>query len=151
MNKIELFWDRFLEEKGLSKRTKYVESFYFDLEEESANKLLEMVLIGKKKATTSSLESWKINNLGSPKVGDYSIVTDWNGTPRCVIQTKNIIIIPFREMTYEICQREGEDECLETWRQNHVNFFAEEGNEMGYEFTEDMMIVFEDFKVIYQK
>jgi len=76
LDKIELFWDEFLKEKGLSKTTKYIEVFHFELTEEWANKLLEMVLEGKKKANTSSLESWKINNIDMPKVGDYSLVTD---------------------------------------------------------------------------
>ena len=110
-----------------------------------------MVLSGKKNATTSSLESWKIDNLSLPKVGDYSIVTDWNRIPRCIIQTTNIIILPFKDMTYEICKREGEDKCLETWKQNHIKFFTEEGKAMGYKFTEDILILFEDFKVVYQK
>jgi len=54
-------------------------------------------------------------------------------------------------MTFEICKREGEDECLETWLRGHVRFFTEEGKAMGYEFNEDMLIVFEDFEVVYQK
>lgn len=47
------------------------------------------------------------------KVGDYTIVTDFLNIPKCIIQTTKITIIPFKEMTYEICQREGENENLE--------------------------------------
>jgi uncharacterized protein YhfF len=89
------------------------------------------------------------HNLDSPKVGDYSIVNNWNGIPRCVIQTTNIIILPFKDMTYEICKREGE--CLESWKHNHIEFFTEEGKSTGYKFTEDMLVVFEDFEVMYKK
>ncbi len=150
MNEIELFWKRFLDAKGLDESTKYLEAFHFELTKEWANKLLELVLVGKKRATASSLEAWKIEGI-MPKVGDYSIVTDWNCKPRCVIQTINITTLLFKDITYDICKREGEDDCLETWRQGHINFFTEEGKEIGYEFSEDMLVVFEDFKVVYQE
>ena len=86
-----------------------------------------------------------------PKVGDYSIVTDWDGNPKCVIQTTTVQTIPYSEMTFDVCKREGEDENLESWRKGHQKFFTEEGKEMGYEFSEDMLIVFEDFQVVYQE
>lgn len=148
MNEVDVFWKRFLKEKQLSQNTQYLEAFHFEATKEGANHLLELVLSGQKRATASSLSAWIIEGT-KPKVGDYSIVTDWDGKPRCVIQTVHTMELPFREMTYEICKREGEDECLETWQQNHRHFFAADGKELGYEFTEDMMVVFEDFEVVY--
>jgi uncharacterized protein YhfF len=53
-------------------------------------------------------------------------------------------------MTFDICSREGEDECLETWKDGHRRFFTLDAAEMGYEFTEDALVVFEDFAVVYQ-
>lgn len=67
------------------------------------------------------------------------------------METKNITIIPFKDITYDICSREGEDDSLESWREGHIRFFSNEGKEIGYEFTEDMLVVFEDFEVIYQE
>jgi uncharacterized protein YhfF len=150
MNEIEAFWERFLTEKQLKQDTKYLEAFHFEVTKEGANSLLELVLSGQKRATASSLPAWKIEGT-KPRVGDYSIVTDWDGKPRCVIQTLHITELPFCDMTYEICKREGEDECLETWQQNHRTFFAADGKELGYEFTEDMMVLFEDFEVVYSE
>lgn len=85
-----------------------------------------------------------------PKAGDYSIVTDWDGNPRCVIQTKKVTVLPFKEITYELCKKEGEDDNLESWQRNHRAFFTAEGKEeLHYEFTEDLMVVFEEFDVVY--
>ena len=67
-----------------------------------------------------------------------SIVTDWEGIPKCVIETTNVMIIPFKEITFDICKLEGEDDNLESWREGHINFFSREGKELGYTFTEDM-------------
>ena len=84
-----------------------------------------------------------------PRVGDFSTVTDWDGAPHCVIQTTAVTVLPFNEMTFDICKREGEDECLETWVSGHRRFFEEESVAMGYVFTEDIPVVFEDFEVVY--
>lgn len=45
---------------------------------------------------------------------------------------------------------EGEDDTLESWRAGRTRFFTREGAELGYEFSQDMPVVFEDFRVIYQ-
>lgn len=146
-----MFWDRFLKKTGRDKNTKYLEVFHFHLSEYWANELLKLVLDGTKRATSSSLKSFKINGLKMPETGDLSIVTDWNGIPRCVIETLTVAILPFKDMTYDICKREGEDECLDTWRLGHISFFKSEGKELGYEFDEEMLIVFEDFEVVYRE
>ncbi|MBE6054553.1 MAG: ASCH domain-containing protein [Clostridium sartagoforme] len=146
-----MFWNRFIEANGYSKDKKYLEAFHFELTEVLANELLELVLEGKKKATASSLLSYEIEGTILPEIGDLSIVTDWDGNPKCVIETKNITIIPFKDITYDICMREGEDDSLESWRKGHIKFFTNEGKELGYDFTEDMLVVFEDFEVVYKE
>ena len=37
---------------------------------------------------------------------------------------------------------------LESWRKNHEKFFKEEGRLLGYEFSEDMPVIFEEFEVV---
>ena len=143
------FWQEFLIFTNLDNETKYIECFHFELNEELADKLLELVLLGIKKATASSLWSYEINNENIPKTGDYSIVTDWKGNPRCVIKTTTVTILPFNEITFDICKREGEDENLDSWQRGHKQFFTEEGKILGYEFCENMPVVFEDFEVVF--
>ena len=115
-----------------------------------ANELLDLVLAGTKTATCASELAYKVTGEPEPKVGDLSIVTDWGGKPFCIIETRAITKMPFSEMTYEICRREGEDESLESWQAGHIAFFKAEGVALGYEFTWDMPVIFEDFDVIYK-
>ena len=145
---IDQFWRDFLEKTGRSSDTKYLECFHFDDNERSANELLALVCSGQKRATVSSFYAYSEGE--HPKPGNLSVVTDWDGNPRCVIETKAVQILPFREMTFEICSREGEDTCLETWQAGHKRFFTQDGEEMGYAFSEDMPVIFEDFEVVYQ-
>lgn len=148
--KVDIFWKEFLIKTGRCETTKYLSIFHFELTEKWANELLCLVLIGQKKATASSLWSYEIEGERVPEVGDLSIVTDWEGVPRCVIETISVTIIPFSDITYDICKREGEDDTLESWRAGHINFFKEEGKKLGYEFKNDMPVIFEDFEVVYQ-
>ena len=148
---ITQFWKEFLLHRGLDPQTTYFECFHFDLTEQAANELLHLVLIGQKRATASSLLAFEANGQPIPKVGDYSIVTDWDGNPRCVIETTSVRVLPFCDMTYDICKLEGEDDTLESWQQGHRRFFTADGANLGYSFSEEMPVVFEEFKVVYTK
>lgn len=145
------FWQDFLRDTNRNPDTKYIECFHFELTEKWANELLRLVLIGQKQATASSLWAYQKEGDRVPQIGDLSIVTDWDGVPKCVIETTSVTIIPFKDITYDICKREGEDDNLESWRRGHTSFFTREGKELGYTFTEDMPVIFEDFNVIFKQ
>ena len=145
---IEAFWQRFLEHAGLDSSLRYLEAFHFCLSEEPANRLLQLVLDGKKRATSSAVRAYGPDE-PAPKAGDYSIVTDWAGVPRCVIRTVAVMMQPFRDYTFDIVRREGEDDSLKSWRNNHEDFFRRDGAQGGYPFSWDMPVLFEDFEVIY--
>ena len=150
-DQLQEFWFRFLQAKQLSKETKYLEAFYFDCNRESANKLLDLVLQGKKKATASSLYHYQSTGEDIPKVGDLTIVTDFDGKAYAVIRTTNVQIIAFKDLTFDVVKREGEDDSLESWRRNHINFYQEDGRLNGYVFDEEMPVVFEDFVLVYKE
>lgn len=148
---VNKFWEEFKDYRHLSKDTNYFESFHFHFEEKWVNELLRLVLIGQKKATASSYFAFECQGLKLPEVGDYSIVTDYNNEPQCVIQTTSVRIIPFKDMTYDICRLEGEDDSLESWKEGHIRFFTHESKDLGYEFSEEMPVVFEEFEVVYRR
>ena len=87
-----IFWQEFLNSTGLDSSAKYRSSFYFDTNEEGANKCLQLVLSGKQTATTGSLLAHERRGSKPPQAGDYNIVTDWNGVPHCVIRTIAVIL-----------------------------------------------------------
>ena len=124
-----------------------LEKWHFELTEIACNYLLDLVLKGKKLATSSSYDGYEEDE-EMPKVGDLSVITDWDGNPRCVIRTTNVRIIPFKDITYDIAKLEGEDENLESWRKTHEKFFKAEGEELGYTFSDDMKVLFEEFEVV---
>ena len=126
----------------------HLEKWHFELTEGACNYLLDLVLKGRKKATASSALGYQIEGEEIPEEGKLSVITDWNGNPKCVIKTTRVRIIPYKDITFEIAKLEGEDDTLESWRKNHEEFFTEEGKEIGYKFSEDMEVIFEEFEVI---
>ncbi len=148
---VEAFWEEFVKCSNLDAQTRYFECFHFELSEYWANELLRLVLCGQKKATASSIRSFEVEGSRIPQEGDYSIVTDWDGNPRCVIRTTKVTILPFCEVSYELCKLEGEDDDLESWRKGHRSFFSRDGEQLGYTFTEDMPVAFEEFEVVFQR
>lgn len=149
-DKIQAFWKRFLQTTGRPADTQYIDCYHFTDNEKLANALLELTLSGKKTATSSLFPLYEMEGDPLPVPGDLSVITDWEGTPKCVIETKSVRIIPFRDMTFDVCKREGEDESLESWRQNHIRAFERETAENGLAFTWDIPVVFEEFAVAYR-
>lgn len=145
---IEKFWQDFLISAKLDPNTNYYDSFYFGFGEKTANNLLQLVLQEKKKATSSSMSAYGIESHQPPKIGDYSIVTDYKGNPHCVIKTTNITILPFNQITDEMARREGEGD-LTAWVDSHKEFFSQDADELGYIFEEDALVLFEDFELVY--
>lgn len=85
-------------------------------------------------------------------MGDYSIITDWEGEAKCIIQTTAINIRPFKDVPASFALREGEgDKSLEYWKEVHHHFFSEECKDMSKSFSEDMRVICEEFEVVYPK
>ena len=87
--------------------------------------------------------------LRPPKRGDLSIVTTWEGVPRCVIQTVSVLIQPYSAFTEEQALLEGEDTTLEGWRIRQRNLLIAEARELSYVFTPTQSLVQERFRVVY--
>ncbi len=133
----------------LPKNVKIFEAFYFGSTKKSSEHLYQLILSGKKKATTSALASFKNGII--PKVGDISLIISYKGSPLALIQTTQVLVTTFNHLTYDQIKDEGECETLESWRFNHQDFFMRDGLRNAYAFSEDMPVVFEHFKVIHIK
>ena len=151
-NSVKAMWSNFLEKTGKKneKTNEPYTSWYFGGDKETADELAELVLSGTKRATASLYESYVFEDEPIPKVGDYSIITDWEGEAKCIIQTTAINICPFKEVTEEFARREGEgDKSLTFWRDVHRHFFSLECNDMSKTFNEEMLVICEEFEVVY--
>lgn len=146
-------WNEYLrtiDEDSMNTNREYT-SWYFCDNEKSANSLAELVLAGTKKATAGLYYWYETGEEKVPQEGDLSIITNWNGIAKCIIRTTKISIVPFKEVSEEFARIEGEgDKSLEYWRNVHRDFFSRELEEVGMKFTEDILVVCEEFEVVYK-
>lgn len=116
-----------------------------------ARELAELVKSGDKTATSSLYVLYEMDKEPIPKVGEYSVITDWNGEARAIIKNTDVTIMPFHEVDASFACKEGEgDKSLGYWRRVHIDFFTHELKELGMSFSEDMYVVCEEFEVVYQ-
>ena len=115
-----------------------------------ADELADLVLNGVKTATASAFELYGIDEEPVPKEGDISVILDSSDEAVCVIRDTKVYAVPYREVSERHAYMEGEgDRTLDAWRQVHRAFFSREMESYGLEFSEDMMVLCEEFEVIY--
>lgn len=125
-------------------------AWYFCDNEQDANELAELVYDGIKRATASLYMLYN-NEDELPKVGDLSVIINWDGVAKCIIKTINIDIVPFKDVTEEFAATEGEgDKSLAYWKRAHWSYFSREMKELGKEPNEDMLVICEKFEVVYK-
>ena len=151
MLEVEKFWFEYLEKNNLPKTTPYSGEFILGEDEVSCLQLSALILGGKKTGSFTALDSFIIDNEPLPKAGSNYVVADWNEVPICIIQTTKVTILPYNQITWEMAEKEGEEDSFESWKESHNEFFEYDAEIMGYEFKLDMPVVFEEFKVIYKK
>jgi uncharacterized protein YhfF len=151
-NSVELLWNDYLKEHPDNKTKPQPVSLYFCDNDKDANECAELVVKGIKQATATSLWWYEINNEPIPKVGDWYIVTDWDGNAKAIVETTEVSLTPFNEITAEFAKIEGEgDKSLEYWKKVHKAYFTREMEPYGEKFSEDMIIIGEKFKMIYPR
>lgn len=83
-------------------------------------------------------------------MGDYSVVTTWEGEPVCVIETTEIQLKNYNEVGEKLAYDEGEgDRSLAYWRKVHWDCFTRECSLIGREPKESMPLVCERFILRY--
>ena len=148
---IERYWQGFLSTLPVDSpyRIKtYSEGGYGD-SPELANKLVQLVLEGKKTATCGSL--WEAEGNPIPQVGDIWIELDGNENPVCITETVEVTIRKYNEVDADFARAEGEgDLSLTYWREAHRSFFSRVLPKIGKEFSKDMPLVCERFRLIHK-
>ena len=150
---VRQMWNTYLESIGenSANTNKKYNSWHFCDNEIDANELAELVLEGTKKATASLYLSYEYEKDELPKKEDLNIIINWNGVAQCILQTTNVDIVPYKDVTEEFAATEGEgDKSLAYWKRAHWNYFSSEMKKIGMEPNEDMLVVCEKFEVVYK-
>ena len=118
---------------------------------ELADELLALVLSGAKTATAELVATYEEAGEPLPVVGDLSIVQDGAGTPRALLRTTRVDVMPFPAVTAEHARLEGEgDRTLAAWRTEHERYWRRT-LPAGVAFSQDLLVVCERFTVLHPK
>ena len=134
--------DEYVESDTLGNKGKMIvllnkpDRWTFDID---GDRLVNLVLDGKKTATTSLYE---LDNIS--EVGYISILTDTKDNNVCFIKTSNVIVTELKNITWDLAKLEGENKSLNEWKESHINYFKK----LDPNFNENTRVIFEVFEVI---
>lgn len=120
--------------------------------EKDADTCADLVCKDIKRATSHSLLGMQYRQETLPKIGDFSVVTDWAGKAKCVIRTTSVKLVPYFAIHAEHARLEGEgDKSLEHWQKSHWDYYTRELSEFNRTPRESMIVVFERFEKVFQR
>jgi len=146
---IAAFWAEYCLAAGVPSATPY-QAWPFGDSPQLAHELVELVLHGPKRAT-AGLAAWATLHPGDAAVADgYSVVTEFDGTPRCVVRTAWLGQRTLREVDEQFAWDEGEgDRTLADWMDGHRRYFKRVCPSLGIDFSDDIEVQLERFELLY--
>lgn len=144
------YWEKFIKETNRDESERCAGDLCFDSDPLRSDQLVGLVLAEKKSAFFTCWATYSIDNEPLPVSGELYLVVDRTDVPRCIIELESVNVIPFNEITWEMAQKEGEDQNLSEWRERQQENLEYEGSIMGFEFSPDIRLVYQTFRVIYK-
>ena len=139
-------WNVFVKEKNITE-TEYDAWTFGD----DADGLAELVSRGIKTGTSSAYTLYEVDQEPLPEAKGYSVILNSKEEAVCIIENTKVYIAPFCEVSMEHAYKEGEgDRSLDYWRKVHEEFFTECMEEAGLTFDENMLVVCEEFRLVYK-
>lgn len=125
---------------------------HFGDNEKDANLCADLVCKETKRATSHSLQVLQLKGKPLPKIGDFAVVTDWEGKAKCVIRTTAVKLLPYFSVREEHARLEGVgDKSLEHWKKVHWDNFTRELAQFDKTPKESIIVVFEQFEMLFKK
>lgn len=149
---IEAFWQAYLDSlpAGQKPARARFEVWHFCSNQADADELGALALAGVKTAT-ASLQMAYTSDEPFPEMGGLSIITDWAEKPLLLVETSELEIVPFGQVSARQAYDEGEgDRSLAYWREVHWRIFAAEARAIGREPSQEMAVICEHFRVLWK-
>ena len=127
-----------------------VTTFEFGDSAEMADELGALVLHGPKRATAGLLADYEADGEALPQVGEHCVVAGGDGLPLAVVRTTDVRVGPLSSVDDAFAWDEGEgDRSRSWWLDAHTRFFGRRCAQLGLDFSEEILVVFERFEVVW--
>ena len=115
-----------------------------------ADLLADLVLKGVKTATASAYDLYALEDEPLPQEGTFDVILDSQGQAVCIVEVTKVSVQPFHQVSADHAYKEGEgDRTLAYWQKLHENLFSKWLHEVGLHFSQDSLVVLEEFRVAY--
>ena len=142
------YWAEFIAASGVT-AVDYTVVAFGDAAE-LADELVELVLSGTKRATASLVRDYACGEEPMPKVGDFVVVVDGVGTPRCIWRTTEVAVKSLIGVDDAFAWDEGEGgRTRGSWLSDHREYFSNQANREGFEISDEIETVFERFEIVW--
>jgi uncharacterized protein YhfF len=85
-----------------------------------------------------------------PRAGEYAVLVDFSGEPRCLIRYDDCVVLPFSAVGPEhLAVETAALRDVAAWRKLHRDYWAPVFAARGAAFADDLPIVFQRFTVLY--
>lgn len=127
-------------------------ALHFCNNEQDANKCAKLVKKGIKRATTYSLLGLQYREERLPKIGDFIVVTNWEGIAQCIVETTKVRLKPYFSIDEAYARLEGEgNKSLAHWKKAHWDYFTNELAEFERLPRESMIVVCQEFEIVFKR
>lgn len=146
---IEAFWIRFKSLSGVQSHR--YELQMFGSTPAMKDELAALALEGRKRATVSLMRDYQAADEPVPQIGGYGILLDSGLRPRAILLTTRLELKPLNRATDEDAYEEGEgDRTLQDWLRTHYAYFRRAALAEGWEFSDDVLAIFQRFRLLYR-
>ena len=142
------FWQAFLEQTEAPENSYCSRYTYFGSSEEESVEVLEQLLRGEKTAVSHCVPYYIVTRSPMPKIGDYTMVTDFYGNPCCVLKCTGVIIEPVNEITEDVAKQECQGD-LAAWQAKKVEEFQTLSKRASFHYNEGLPVLMEQVEVVY--
>lgn len=120
--------------------------------EKEVKETLKLVLSGKKRATSHSLLGLQYRKEPLPKIGDFTVLTDWDGEAKCILRTVAVRLKPFFSIRESYSKIEGEgDSSLTYWKNKYWDYYTRELEPFARVPRDSMIVVCEYFEKVFER
>jgi uncharacterized protein YhfF len=150
MTELDEYWANFLKNTNRDLEDKCSGDLCFEGKGFVQSQINSIVLVGQKQAFFTTLATFTIDDEPLPISGELYILVDNQNKPLCVLEIESVNIIPFNEVTFEMVKKEGECATMGEWKEKMQEYIEDEAHVLGFEYSPDIKLVYQTFKVIYK-
>lgn len=111
------------------------------------NRLVSLILSGRKTATSSLVSDYELEGEPLPEPGELELLLDSSGRGVAVLETLAVVIVPLVDVPWSHVVAEGEDHAtLADWRQDHEEFWA--ADSPTGQLDDRTAVVTQEFRVV---